>query len=161
MHKLIEKLTSSRRADIMDALYELGGEQNRPDSNVIDAVISLINHRDADIREHAVNTAAIHWRHRDVYEILIDNFSKEKDQSVLTTMCAALGSLVKSGHGSINTVNTLLAHIILDKQIDPELRGTAYLSILRINNKISMKEYAAAYSDIENMTIDLTWLEPK
>lgn len=158
---MIEKLTSSRRTDIIDALSELGGEQNRPDRNIIDIVIRLINHRDADIREQAVNIAAIHWRHEDVYEILIDNFPKEQDQSVLTTMCAALGSLVKIGSGNTSTVNTLLVSVILDRQLDPELRGTAYLSLLRINDKISVKEYAASDSNIENMAVNLTWLEQK
>ena len=159
MHELIQRLNSNRRTDILEALYELSSDQNSFDRNVTDAVVRLIHHRDADIREQAVNTAVIHWRLQETYPVLINQFKAEKDQLVLTTMCAALGSLLKSGYGTLSTVNTLLVPIILDEQLDPELRGTAYLTLLRVNDRISTKEYASASSDIENMKIDLTWLE--
>ena len=44
MHELLMKLSSSRRAYIMEALYELGSEHNYPDRDVIDTVIYLMSH---------------------------------------------------------------------------------------------------------------------
>lgn len=159
MQEYLEKLQSCRRAEVLDALYSISSSSgNPPQGQVLESLVNLLSHSDADIREQAINTAAIHWRLEAAYKVIVKRFKEEHDQFVLTTMCAALGTLVKGGKGDLTEVNTLLMPIALNDDLDPELRGTAYLSLLRINEKISTKDYASSSHDIESMQLELKWL---
>jgi hypothetical protein len=154
-------LESKRRSEIIDALYKLGRIQNiNLDSKMLNKLLQLISHTDADIRQLAVKVAGMHHQLQKAYEIIIYriNNEEEKDQSVLITACASLGTLVTRGKGDKKETNQILARIVMNESLDPELRGTAYLSIQRINDKISVREYAASSRDIEQMKCDFQWV---
>lgn len=158
--KLAEKLMSKRRTEILDGLYELNAIHDRQaSSSEAAALLSLLKHRDADVREQAINVASTHWHIEESYPTLIAMLrGNERDQSVLTAACAAIGSMVAFfGLGNVEESSDALARIALDSDLDPVLRGTAYVSLLRITKKISVAEFAKLPDDIEVVAFDLDW----
>ena len=120
----------------------------------------LISHSDADIRELAANTAGTYLKLNEASEIFLQkiNLQQEKDQLVLGTIASALSTLVIYRKVRKLEVNLALASVVLNEDFDPELRGTAYLSLLRINNKITVREYAKSPCDLEQMNYDPKWV---
>jgi hypothetical protein len=109
------KICSRRRSDIIEALFKLGGDYSGVVSEVNkNQVLNLVRHSDADIREKAVNLAGIHWRDMAAFPVLLALVAgEEKDQSVLTTVCAALGTLVVYNKlADFGKVTRLLSKII-------------------------------------------------
>ena len=159
--ELLSRLESTRRSIVIDALYDLQNSTNKNlDNKVTKKLLQLISHSDADIRQLAVTVAGIHCQLEEAYQVIfsrVDN-GAEKDQCVLSTMTAALGTLVTRGKGNKRETSTILARIVVNKKLDPELRGTAYLSIQRINDKISVRDYAASPRDIEKIKCDFDWI---
>lgn len=159
--ELLSKLKSTRRSIIIHALYDLQNTTNKNiDNIIIKKLIKLISHSDADIRQLAVTVAAIHYQLEEAYQVILSQVDtgSEKDQCVLSTMTAGLGTLVTRKKGYKEETSPVLARIVLNKTLDPELRGTAYLSLLRIHNKISVRDYAASSQDIEKIKYEFDWI---
>ncbi|MBB3291061.1 MULTISPECIES: hypothetical protein [unclassified Rhizobium] len=157
-----KKLCSKRRSDVIEALYELSGDHSGIVKDVIKRhVLDLIGHSDADIREKAVSLAGIHWRDVDAFPtILAFVAGDERDQYVLTTVCAALGTLVVYNKLlDIGMVTQLLAKVVVNEGLDPILRGTAYISLQRISGRLTVAQYAQSSDDIERLSLDRPWLE--
>jgi len=155
-------LNSKKRSEILDALYDIGGSRNEdiPTAIKID-LIKLLSHSDADIREQAVNVSGIHLHLIEAYLKILGMVSgDETDQSVLITACDALGSMfVTKNIGDRLTISKALGNIVLKNELDPELRGTAYLNLCRINNQISIQDYATASRDLEELDWNYEWVK--
>lgn len=154
------QLSSVKRNEVLSALYDLqGSDEKELAPNTLEKVLNLLDHTDSDIREQAVNLVGIHFRSAASYQLLINMIEgKEKDQAVLIVICDAIGALVSNGSGDLKQSSSALARVALNSLLDPELRGAAYLSLKRINNQISLNEFASSSRDIEELDYDEEWL---
>jgi hypothetical protein len=72
MLTLLEKLTSTRRDDILDGLSDIYADRNTPpQGQILSYVLELLQFSDADVREEAVKAIGLHWQCTEAFPILL------------------------------------------------------------------------------------------
>ena len=157
---ILKKLMSIHRSDILDGLREIGADRiNPPQGKILNRTLELLRFSDADVREEAVNAVGLHWQCSEAFPILLDMLEHESDQVVLEAVASAISTF--KGKTMFNKGSTLkaLVTLVLNPHLDPELRGTAYLSVQDILGKITVTEFAKAPYSIEELEVDWNWLK--
>ena len=156
--KLLKMLNSVNRSEILDSLYEIGGNHDlviNPSDVLIEKMVDLLNHTDADIREQVVSVLGIHYREKKIFTKLINMIDEdEKDQSVLIVIVNALGSIASKYPERKDIALRSLSRIVINEELDSNLRGSAYIEILRLEKNISINEYAAHSTNIDTINVN-------
>lgn len=130
--------------EIVDALRELGKNKSMPDTETIDALKLLTEHLDPQVRSETAAIAGIRLQIPGLYNPFFDRLSREDDPFVLSAVVDAATAIALNRTLDRGPLSQLLARLVLDVCADDEVRGRAYLSLLRLHEKITPREYAAS-----------------
>lgn len=112
-----------------DELLELLGRVEKSDRVVLrDAVRTLLDHEDEDIREEALRIAAIHWAMTEITEKSIEMLQFDEESSVRRTAAYAVAALTTDGNRHAST--QLLLNVLRNESEEEEVRRAAYESLL-------------------------------
>lgn len=153
---IVDGLRSADAPVIVDALYVLGAKNKGAITPEIDeALIRLVDHDDPDVREAVAAAAGIRLKLTHFYPLFLRQLNGfEKSTSVLPPLIDATATLLLHGAGNIREVSIIFGRYILDDLEEDEVRGTAYLALLKVWKKISPGEYAAAPHALSEMKWD-------
>lgn len=116
----------------------------------------LISHEDEGVREEAALILGVRLKLNEMLpDFLCRLDGEEKSNSVLPVLIDAIVLLLQASPSERGCVLQLLARLVLDVEEGGEVRGAAYLGILRILEKITPREFAVAPSDISEMNVDM------
>lgn len=157
--RLEDLLKSEDTSEIIDALYKLGSKQYAVTSEVIDVLARLVVHPDADVRETAASTA-LRLRLPELHPVLMTQLREaETEPSVLPPLIDAVTALALHGTGDRRELSKILGGYVLDEHQDEEVRQVAYLSLLKLWDKITPREYAVAPQHLSEMAWDKGWVQ--
>jgi len=145
----------------LDGLSHIKADRmNPPQGPLLSRALELLQFPDADIREEAVAALALHWQCKDALPVLSEMLKGgESDQVVLEIAARAVSVYAGQDMCEKNVVLAALAAIVLNFKSDPELRGIAYLSALRVAERITDIDWARTEEDIEELDVDWEWLK--
>jgi hypothetical protein len=151
---ILSLLESAETSDVIDALYALGSSgKDAVTSEVAEALTRLVDHQEADVREEVAAAAGIRLRLPSLYPLFVRRLQGvEECASVLAPLIDATVALSLHGAGNRKELSALLGQYVLDERQDDEVRGTAYLGLLKLWSKISAKEYAVAPRALSQMS---------
>ncbi|QDQ28441.1 HEAT repeat domain-containing protein [Chitinimonas arctica] len=153
---LLELKNQSDVGDIIDALYALGAKgKNAASPQLIQVLKGLAKHEDPAVREEVAACAGIRLRLAELYPVFLDRLRDEEDDvSVLPPLIDAVVALGIHGAGTCAEITKILSDYVFDEKEDDEVRGVAYLGVLKLWGKISPREYAVAPRVLSEMSWD-------
>jgi hypothetical protein len=153
---ILHALQSDDSSEVIDALYELGaGKYGLPSPQVMEALTQLVDHPDSDVREEVAAAAGIRLRRPELYAHFLRRLQRaERESSVLPALINAAAALGLHGAGSRSELSTILCRRVLDEREVDDVRGTAYLALLKLWAKIAPKEYGRAPRALSETTWD-------
>lgn len=139
----MELLNSSDSRDILRALFHIGSIKKEIKQETIQKLQGFVEHEDAEVREQVVSTVGVRLRLKEFFPDLWRRLNgEEQDVSTLIALVDAVTALVYHGCGDKKELANLLLQYIQNPLCDDELRGSAYLALLRLFDKISVIDYA-------------------
>lgn len=131
--------------------------------DIADSVISLFRHADPEVRVEAVRAIGVHWRLSRAVGALAAVLEHDEDSQVRLSAISGLGALAAEHTGVRCLASRALAGAVLNERLDEYERMVAYLEVLRVEGRISFKEYINRDRDIpENLAsfdIDRPWVQ--
>ena len=155
----LHSLQSSDSSEVIDALYGLSSSgKDEVTSDIFAVLTNLVVHHDPEVREQ-VAVAGIRLRLPDLYPLFFQRLQGlERESSVLPPLIDAVTVLALHGVGRREELSRVLGRYVLDEHEDDEVRGTAYLALLRLWDRISAREYAIAPRGLSEMKCDLDFV---
>ena len=158
---LLQKLTSTSKDDVLDALAEI--QRNRdtpPPAEVVERCLELISHPDSEIRHETVFAMGLHWGERRTLPALLAMLrGQEKEPDIQAIAARAVGSIFLQNGGLDPEALKVLARITLDEEANAEVRGIAYMSARTAAGLLTSQECARLPEDIRQLPVDWNWLK--
>lgn len=158
-YHLLQLLSSEEREDILAGLRRIKlGDECKPSDDIACKLIGLLHHPDSEIRNDAVYAIGYLWSDRRALLptiAMIDG--AEKDEFVLGNVLLALGAFADMSDCRRQSLGAL-GRFVMNQRMDPELRGSAYLLMMRARSRLTVQEYARSDTDIGLMSVDHEWV---
>jgi hypothetical protein len=153
---VLKVLRSNDSSKIIDTLYRLGsGRGGALTTEVVEALGRLVDHNEPEVREEVAAAAGIRLRLPELYPMFLRRLQGvEKVPSVLASLIDGATALSLHGEGNRTELSTVLGRYVLDSRQDDDVRGTAYLALLKLWDKITPAEYAIAPRALSEMSWD-------
>lgn len=149
---IFERLQSTDSADLVEALYELGGTKETEISpSLLFRLGELLNHIHPEIREEAAASTGIRLRLPQMYPLFMARLKIEQDPNVLCALIDAIVAVSLPRTGKRRELTLRLADFLLNERSDDAVRGVAYLGLLKLWGKIAPRDYAAAPRKLSEM----------
>lgn len=153
---ILEKLSRNDVDDVLDGLYELGSSrvvEISPELRKL--LVRLASHADAEVRREVAAAVGIRLRRPEFYEVLFQRLAEqETDESVLRVLMDATTAIALHELPPKKDLSQVLASYVLKVDLGDETRGTAYLCLLKLWDKISPQDYAKSPSELSKMSWD-------
>jgi len=138
----------------IEALFSIN-ETKSIDGYELATLRGFISHEDEGVREEAALVLGIRLKLEDIFLDLLYRLNDvERSESVLPVLIDAVVLLLQRVPAKRAEVLRLLAKITLDETKPGEVRGAAYLGILRTLERMTAREFAMAPLDIDEMNVD-------
>ena len=153
---LLQSLTSHKPEEIVDALFKIGGSPDAPGEGSLVAVLEeLMAHEDVQVREAVAVQCVLRRRLPKLFPAVLHQLKgAESSPSVLIPLIDGATAIVLHGGGDKRELARTLANYVRRPTEDDEVRGTAYLCLLKLSNRISAKEYARSPAKLSEMSVD-------
>lgn len=153
-------LTSRDTTQLLRALREIKLDKDTPPSDeVVDVGLELLKSPSVEVRYEALWALCLHWGNPRTLPALRTMLEgEETDLEVLVIAARSIGSIAARSAPPDKETLRVLAHVALDESADPELRGTAYISLRLAAGLLTAQERARLPEDIHQLDVDWEWL---
>jgi HEAT repeat protein len=116
--------------DVLRALYRIGKE---PVPELRDAILHLLEHDDADIREEALRILLTRWKDREVRPKAISALQSDPAPNVRSAAAFAISATASDSSRSTDT--RILLNVLRNETEDLNVRGAAYDALLILHRQ--------------------------
>jgi len=153
---VLESLSSHNVDEIIDAIYALGGARiTSLGESTIASLGVLLSHSDPQVREAVATQGGVRLRLAGLLPAIMCRLGgAESESEVLIPLLDAATAIVLHGSGERRNLSMLLAEYVGRESENDEVRGTAYLCLLKLWGLISANALARSPTRLSELSWD-------